>query len=319
MEGANDFLEWDVQGRGLRDFGSAVHLEAAFWKPAYLVRHAATGRDDGRRETWLSRRLSRSEPQTLALRAAQQTVTRFLATEAVQCTDLVEVEILGGRDEEIVPASWGRVLTALGGTDNGTAFEMVGHAGRATCGFAVKRTELHVLERVVGVESREAVLRRREAPLARMLLAAESPHETLLAFGLSSAFVRPLRHSESFAYDPLSPIVSALGSAGLRTCALFQVLFQRAEHPWGPTAVLACTDRRGGPLFRDAPDLPAAAREFAAEPTCAVSIRFAATGSDYQEQHRILREVLAGLRQFDLPRATNSFPSRRRRTSSSTS
>jgi predicted DNA-binding transcriptional regulator AlpA len=273
------FYDWELAGRGWREYEHAVALEPPF-RPFLGHQAPPPSIDDGRKPTRISRFIS-----WLTSAGAQKQLPAPIEEPVVEPLPFVWSDSLRELDLLAPPALRFDVLGGnhwLGNVATSwlpIAFELVAFNGRVTPRIvAAERDWERIREQTLAFFP--GVLLR---PSRRSLESIwdEAPGEMVgaMEFALAREFMLPLPEP-SARTDLFVPLVSALGGLGNETVAVVQVLFESIRAPWGDHAVRAVTTAEGDPFFMDAPEITILGKKKCSEPLFAASMRLAICASD---------------------------------------
>jgi hypothetical protein len=209
-----------------------------------------------------------------------------------------ELELLVPPGEKIDSAAMATFLRSIMEVGDPIAFELVGRGRSVSVRFAGSAEGLAVIRDNLRAFFPTATIRE-DAPSVMALWATVAGDPYALEFGLAREFMLPLRDAKPTA-DPLIAFVAALSDVRSNELALIQVLFDRARHPWGESAVRAVTSPDGTPFFIDAPELTQFAIDKFCEPLCAACVRLVVRAAPDRAED-LLRRIAGAFTQFGSP------------------
>jgi hypothetical protein len=132
--------------------------------------------------------------------------------------------------------------------------------------------------------------------------------QVIADFGLANEFFLPLQVANALGIDPYIPLVAALAEARGNEVLCVQVLYTRLINPWEGAIRDALTDGAGEPLFVDAPEFIALAKEKTETPLHAVVLRVAASAKTMERAQALARSTASFFRQFGRPGGNELIP-----------
>ena len=116
--------------------------------------------------------------------------------------------------------------------------------------------------------------------------------------GLGSEFMLPLGNPRC---DLLAEVVTAMNLLGKEELALFQVLFEPVQNPWGESTLTAVRDGDGKPFFSDRPELVKAAEKKVSSQLFAVVVRLVSSAASLERAWEIIADMAAPLSAVSQP------------------
>src|SRR5207248_1645965 len=207
------FHEWERRGRGWLQWPRPVALEPPF-RPFYghFILSPATPKDDGRRETVVSRFLGSLVPKSVPTPAPQLPEGLFEEPdpEYVERQDYAELAIALPEGTRIDHDAAEGLLVALGASRHPIAFEIIGTSERITMQLAAAEDEApHVAEALRGFFPTAGVAEGRGLLLQAWREAGQQI--ALVECALAREFMLPLRTFLKPDPDPLIGLFAALG------------------------------------------------------------------------------------------------------------
>jgi len=303
----DEFYRWELRGRGWQVWDVPVLPEPPF-RPFFghtLPALPSRPLDDARKPTFLGglverlreRVSGRTPPHTPQLPEVEEPLPD--ADESDE--ELVELVVTLPPDVKLTKERAERFLLVLSALAHPVSFEIVGEPGRISVGLACRAPDAPEVRGTVRAYFPEAAIREEESWLRGLWEEDEGRETTVVDFGLSREFMLPLKRPGSFDTDPLIAVIGALGDLRDGEVALFQILFQAAQHPWAPSILRAVTDGEGGSFFADAPEIVSQAEEKVAHPLCAAVVRVAAQSAKHGRALTLARSLWRSLAQFRDP------------------
>lgn len=309
------FYAWEKRGRGWQVCPYPVELEPAFDPFLFHSMPALPAIDDARKPTALSRfveRLkSRFTPQAAVLQTEPHPVPEYEPLEPVPFDlpdRLAELQIAIPTDLKVSKTAAEQFLLSLSYCEYPVAFEMVGSADTIFVQFTCAESDRQQVSAALTACFPECALEEHRDRLRSLWQLGPAVESTLVEFGLSHEFMRPLRTIDRFETDPLAPFVAALGALRNAEIGVLQVLLQRARYPWADSCLRAVVDWEGRSFFADAPEMVALAKEKVSRPLFACVLRAAAKSSVYGRPLEVIRHIASGLNQFSDPLSNELIP-----------
>jgi hypothetical protein len=304
---AEVFAEWERRGRGWQVWDYAVNLEPVFSPVAPPATQIVVPvRDDARvQRGWQRLFVSNQNPQITGnndnLREEAVKNADNIKPSAFYRTEKVsEIQILLPPDLRTSPALTEQFWLSLTSSPSPLGFELVADASQIIVQIACNAGYVSHLKNQLQTFFPSLYLSEQKDFLTSRF---DYSHPVAIAdFGLSRNFLFPLQNFRSFNPDPLTGLVSSLGSLQANEKVLFQILFQKTRMAW--TEELQ--KLQGNPQFRKIlqeknPTVLAALREKLSSPLFAVVLRLAAQSANRQDSFDILKRVGANLTQFSSP------------------
>ena len=273
------FYDWELSGRGWREYEHAVGLEPPF-RPFLGHQVPAPAIDDARKHTWISRSIARltgaGPEKTLPAPVAEVAVDPepFAWTESLSELELLAPPAL--KVDAITGSQW---LRSVATSWLPLAFELVADKGRVTPRLvASERDSARIREHTVAFFP-NVLLRPARRSLDAMWDQATGEMVGAMEFALAREFMLPLAEPNART-DLFVPLISALGGLGEGAVAVVQVLFESIRAPWADHAIRAVTTPDGDPFFMDAPEITNLGRGKCSEPLFAAVLRAAICAPD---------------------------------------
>ncbi len=272
------FYDWELSGRGWREYEHAVALEPPF-RPFPGHQAPLPSIDDGRKHTWISRAIARLTSGGIekTLPAAIEEAVEpspFVWSESLRELDLLAPAAL--KSDALASGQWlGNVATSW----LPLAFELVSVNGRVTPRIVASERDWERIREQTAAFFPGVLLRPSRRSLESIWDDAPGEMVGAMEFALAREFMLPLPEPNART-DLYVPLISALGGLGDETVAIVQILFESIRSPWGDHAIRALTTPEGDPFFMDAPEITSLGKEKCSEPLFAAAIRFAICASE---------------------------------------
>ena len=288
------FYEWERRGRGWLQWPRSVVLEPPF-RPFYghFVLPPTSPRDDGRRETVVSRFFDSLVPKTAP---SPPTLPEGLFDEPepefVDRQEYVELAVVLPEGTRVDHDAAEGLLIALGSSQHPVAFEIIGTSERIVMQLAAAKDEApHIAETLRGFFPAAGVAEARGSLFQTWRETGE--RIALMECALAREFMLPLRTFLKPDPDPLIGLFASLSSLTPGDLGVLQILFRATREDWPASVKRALLDGEGKPFFMDAPELTRLGLEKIAHPLFAVVIRIAAAAND-QGRATVIAERIAG-------------------------
>lgn len=261
--------EWDMRARGYDAWDYCVELEPAFIPFSFQPPTPPEVIDDGRRLGFLD--LFKPDRQ----RPKPHIIERPSPRPYQGSDDLCELQLVLPVAFSVNPALASELLAALHNLSRPLAFELIGVGSGIVVQLACDKHDLAEVAGSIRAFFPEVKLREHPA-LLESQWSEIAGYGSLIDFGLSEYFFRPLRSGPLLERDPLIGIVGALGEVHEGELSLLQVLFHPAVEPWGSQLWdFASVDEEAKVL------LPLLKAKFS-EPALATVVRIASLASEPQ-------------------------------------
>ena len=310
-----EFYAWERRGRGWLTWSEPVELEPPF-RPFFIPRSApAPGCfDDGRKPTFLSKLTDR------IVGARQEASNEHEQVD--EWPDEPEPELWYGHEEisellvavppdlDLARESAEQFLLAVPKAAGPIAFELVGNAECVRLLLACGKADEPSIAQTLKAYFPDVLISRQPNSLTELWASAEHGSVVLADVGLAHEFMVPLRLIRRFDVDPLASIVGSLADLRHGETGVFQVLFQRAHHPWAREALNAVLDDRGSPFFIDAPEISALAKTKVARPLFTAVLRIGVRAGRHDRALAVARRLTSALSVLADPIANELIPLR---------
>ncbi|KAA3626934.1 MAG: hypothetical protein DWQ08_08085, partial [Proteobacteria bacterium] len=152
-------------------------------------------------------------------------------------------------------------------------FEVIGTETQITMQLACREPDVGFVRSQIDTLLPEVVIRQEPQYLERHFDAGAEEWVGAVGFGLRHECVIPIETPNRFDPDPLNGIVASLSLSEAREAQVLQIMCQPVVNDWSSELKLSVLDADGSPYFSDAPELVGYAREKAASPLYATTIR----------------------------------------------
>lgn len=305
------FYAWELRGRGWQVWPEPVDLEPPFrpfWR--YLPEMEAV--DDGRIPSWwerFARVLTLSNSRllpTVPAVGSEYEVVEAPAPVVGEAEELCALQVVLPPNFEPLKGGASQLLLALTSCRDVVSFELIGTPQAIVVQFVCRAGDRISLRQQIESFFPDAVVTAQDDQLLQQ--ADKSLAWTVVDFGLSQEFVRPLHSLAQIPVDPLVTLCGAMGELDDGEMAVIQILFQPTTWPWAESIFRAVTDCEGDSFFVDAPEMVALARDKIRYPLFATVVRTAAQGSTLGRCWQITRHLGSGLAQMADPISNELIP-----------
>src|SRR6185503_4617202 len=301
------FAKWEQRGRGWHVWPQPTTPEPPFRSfDGFRPPPFQPGSDDGRKPSWIAslfdgieRQLNSrppplpepesEEPEPTVLERSP--LTEFRAVLPAKL-DLKADMLRGFLDQVAICAE-------------PLAFELVGQSESISLQFVAADLDAQTFRRHLTSFFREIAFLENKDPLEDRSYARAAEHE-VIEFGLGNEFMLPL--NTDFNLDPFIGLLGPLSELRADELAVFQVLFQHAEHPWQDSMRRSIVDEDGDPIFVNRPNLITGAKIKLSSPLFGVVVRIATMARVYDRALELAREMAFALRVFAKPDFNELIP-----------
>jgi hypothetical protein len=305
---SEQFYQWELRGRGIEVFPKPVSPEPPFRPFCGHFVPFENIPDDGRRTTFLSslveklsRKLSTAPPEMPSPSPPEEEPE----PELLFRERLIELQTTLPADLDSAKDAFEHFLHNLSLCREPVAFELLGLPQSVTAQFASHPGDASLVQRQLEAHFPEALFQPRDSTLETAWDAAEGDDALVVEFGLAREFMYSLSCGK---FDPFVGIVGAMSALQGGELALFQVIWQRVQHPWAQSIVNSVTGADGRPFFVNCPELANAAEEKVSHPLFAAVIRIAVKSERHERTLQIARDIAASLAVFGNPSGNEIIP-----------
>jgi len=299
---SKQFYEWESRGRGWQVFAEPVYPEPPF-KFFNGYRLAQPEMDAGRRPTVFSslfRKLAQSQPEPVVEEVEEEPEPLPLTRDA-----LIEFQAFLPADLDVSRESFDQFFRNLDLCHEPVAFELVGTHQRVLAEFATCEADAPAVRKQLAAHFPDVPFRQLQDGLAKTWDASAGDEAFAIEFGLEREFMLPLAVGK---HDTFVGLIGALADLQPGELALFQILWQSVQNPWGESLVNSVSYPDGKPLFVNASDLAGAAENKAAKPLYAAVVRIMARAATRRRLEEIAREMASSLRVYSNPQGNTLIP-----------
>jgi hypothetical protein len=304
------FYDWEMRGRGWQVFDRPVELEPPF-RPffGHFISTPNQLVDDGRRATFLSSLVgglfkAPAGPVVVLPPDDAEPEPEYLDDSS----RLVEVRAVLPPETKITKDAAAQFLMSLGHVSRPASFEVVGTSDAIVVQLVSSQNDRQQMREQLQAYFPEALLSEHDGYLEALWDATGAKATTVVEFGLSKEFMRPLRSFERFDPDPLAGLIGAMSELGATDTAIFQVLFIPVHHRWPESMIRAVTDDAGDSFFIDDPVMVKLTAEKISSPLFATVVRVAAQSPKRKRAWRIAQGIGKSLRQFSEAASNELIP-----------
>ena len=301
------FAKWEQRGRGWHVWPQPTTPEPPFRSfDGFRPPPFQPGSDDGRKPSWIAslfdgieRQLNSrppplpepesEEPEPTVLERSP--LTEFRAVLPAKL-DLKADMLRGFLDQVAICAE-------------PLAFELVGQSESISLQFVATDRDAPTVRRHLTSFFREIAFLESKDALENLWYERAAEPE-VIEFGLGNEFMLPL--NTDFNLDPFIGLLGPLSELRADELAVFQVLFQHAEHPWQDSMRRSIVDEDGDPIFVNRPNLITGAKIKLSSPLFGVVVRIATMARVYDRALELAREMAFALRVFAKPDFNELIP-----------
>ena len=303
---SQQFLEWEIRGRGWRVYDQPIYPEPPFVPFTYRPMTDTLAVDDGRRPTFLSSLVRKLANHVAPVAATtpeelEEEPEPILLERAPQ----IEFQLSLPADLNASRDSLEQFFRNISLCQEPVGFELLGVHQRVTAQFVASEADAPMVRKQLLAHFPEVELREQSGALAKAWEASAGDLAFVVDFGLKNEFMLPLASGK---LDPFIGLVSALAELQPGELGLFQVLWQPVQNPWADNLLQAVEHPDGKPIFVNAPELVSAAMKKAASPMYAVVVRIFGRSDDWSRLKGIARDLASSLRVFSDPQANTLIP-----------
>ena len=291
------FAKWEQRGRGWHVWPQPTTPEPVFRafdgfrSPPFLP-----DSDDGRKPSWIAsffedieRRLNPRPPPL------PEPETEEPEPAVLERSPLTEFRAVLPAKLDIKNEAFRAFLDQLSICAEPLAFELVAQPESISVQFVAADRDTPTLRRQLTNFFREVAFLESRGELEN-LWRENAAEPAIIEFGLGQEFMLPL--NTHFNLDPFVGLVGPLSELRRGELAVFQVLFQHAQHPWQESVRRSITDEDGKPIFVNRPTLLTGSKEKLSSPLFGVVVRIATTAPVFDRALEIARELAFTLRVF---------------------
>jgi hypothetical protein len=218
---------------------------------------------------------------------------------------LVELQTTLPADLDIQKDAFEHFLNNLSLCREPLSFELLGLPKTVIAQFAAHPCDCPLVERQLQAHFPEALFQPRQDTLEAAWNNSDGDDALVVEFGLEREFMFSLASGKR---DPFVGIVAAMSALQSGELALFQVIWQRVEHPWEQSIVNSVTGPDGKPFFINCPELAEAADEKVSHPLFAAVVRVGVKSRGQERTVDIARDLAASLSVFARPGGNELIP-----------
>ena len=309
----DQFYAWERRGRGWLLWDEPVELEPPF-RPFLVPSLAPSAEtiDDGRRPTFLSKLTDRM----FGSGKSSDVEVEFEPPEEPEPdrwyghSEISELVVAVPPDLDVARESAEHLLLAIPRAVGPVGFELVGGNESVRLLLACGRQDAPSVAQTLKAYFPDVLVTSEPNALTTSWAAADRGSAVIADIGLAHEFMVPLRLVRRFDVDPLASVVASLADLRQGETGVFQVLFERARHPWAREALSAVLDDRGSPFFIDAPEISALAKAKMARPLFCTVLRIGVRTASRDRSLTVARRLIGALSVLADPVANELMPLR---------
>jgi Type IV secretion-system coupling protein DNA-binding domain len=288
------FYTWEYRGRGYSLSDVPILLEPPFI-PFYRHGYNPPFIDDGKRSTIFSIIIDlvkgkKEEPQQEEETLDYETLDPYIQEGERNITAIV---VKLPKERNISPENMKALLLMLSYTDNSISFEIIGDGNEITIQFVCDTNDSASISAHIKAYFPDCTILQSDTYSEEILL--PETETSVIDFGLSEEFIRPLKTSKNFNIDPLTAVLGIFENLSGAERGGIQILFQNAVNKWSESIVRSVTLSDGNSFFLDMPDAPKIAQEKIQSPLFAVSIRVFGQGETGKKAMAVVQRVSLAL------------------------
>nr|WP_321237454.1 DUF87 domain-containing protein [uncultured Psychroserpens sp.] len=284
-----NFYKWEYQFRGYYHFDTPIDIELPYVSFQHLTCINTHHVDDGKVSSLLkhvSKFLSSPKDKDVPELEVVEVEPRFLEFE--NKPNLVGMSLSFLNETEILPSRNLEFLNMLSFSEHSISFEIIGRSDDIT------------IQIVCSVQDKPRVRSHFQAYFPNSIVqdveitdfGFSRSHDIAIAdFGLNNEYMRSITTVDSFAIDPLTPIIATMESIQHNELAVFQMLIRGIRSPLAKDISNSVSDGKGGSFFVDAPEMPSCAKVKIAHPLFSVVMRIATQGESNLKSQYLAQEL----------------------------
>lgn len=212
-----------------------------------------------------------------------------------------ELKLSSGQTEQL--------LLTLASCSGFTGFEIISTSREIVLQITCPEKEKAIVSAHLKSHLPNLDLRESAEDLLKKYLEPDRTHQSVLVdFGLEREWFIPLPFGESFAADPLLPLIAGFESIAEDETACLQILFCRTRGDWQRAVQEAIFDKVGKPVFANLQNHLLSIKEKLSHPLLAAVVRFAARSDSKEKSIEIARRAGAFFKQFSAPSGNALVP-----------
>lgn len=301
------FLAWEIRGRGWQLWDSPVHPEPPFrpFLGHFLPQEAII--DDGRRPTvlgGLTERLWRAVAGVNG-RVTEPPEEEEPQAEAFMRSAVKSIEVRLPFGVSLSHEEWAYFFASLSLASEPLAFELIADERTLSIQFTAAQADISMVRRQVEAFFPGVSVIPGKDTLRETWEGQGTRHAAVVDFGLEKEFMLTLSVGKA---DPFMPLLGVLEGLGAGELGVYQIVFDPVHAPWAESVIRSVSDASGEPFFDNAPELLSGAKEKICRPLYSVSMRLAAKSEQSARTIAILREMAGAMRVFDNPSGNSLIP-----------
>jgi len=309
------FYDWEMRGRGWRVFSYPVRLEPPFRGLYYYDTVPGAVEDDGRVPSFFGKLFGNSGGD--GTKKTDDLEAEYLAQiaemdEPVVCDHLeeefIELQLILPKEQKVAKPFVDRLVASATYCTNPISFEVVGTPNEVVVQMSATERDLPQLRQQLRAFFPDSHFLEVSNGFLERAWGSGEGRSQIADFGLSNEFMIPLATVLNLDLDPLLSIVGALNELEYDEVGVFQVLFQKVKSNWGSEIMDSVRFRDGKPVFSDAPEMVALAKQKIGSQLYAAVVRVAAKAPDAERVWRIVRGIAAGMAQLSTPMSNELIP-----------
>ncbi len=275
------FYDWEQRGRGWAVYPVAVDLEPPFYP--FFGHFSSTApfetADDSVRHTiasgavaLLRKAFKKKPPPQPEYEDDVILPIEFDCDEQLRAFSIV---LPKGTPVKVEEAE--QLLTMLSYTAWPLSFEILANSEHISYQLVCRETDIPQVNSQVKAFFPDCIIKEHPRGLDR--IAGNAVYQSVIDYGLSDEFMRPLAAQKNFNLDPFIGLCAAFEALRQGEFTAIQILFKGTVNPWTESIMRAVLDNGGGDFFENAPDMVPLAKEKVAAPLFGVTIKVIGEGA----------------------------------------
>lgn len=320
---SRQFYEWERRGRGWQVCHYAVDLEPPFRPFVFFEPPKEPITDDGRIPGFFSRLFGENGNSSASLIRRQEHSTEaahrghlaeldepefcsYLAEEFNEIRVVLPSEHAAGTISKAVTE---QLLLSLAFASYPVGFDVIGTSEKIVVQFAATHDDLPQLEQQLAAHlSAFTLTKNQDNDYLTNTWINSGESRVIVDFGLSEEFMLPLNTTKNFEPDPLMAVIGAMEHLQDEETAVFQILFQKAQHDWPQEIINTLRIFEGTDFFSHVPDMMLLAKSKLNSPLFSTVVRVGARSTSDSRAWQIARNIGGALASLSRPSANELIP-----------
>ena len=270
-----NFYEWDYLGRGYYCFPEKVDIEPRYIPFEHHVNSQKEYKDDGKVPGLFESIGSLFSPkETIQKEIDLPKSPKWNSFQSAPLSEAFSLHFK--KDTEISSVIAEEFIKILSYSESPISFEIIGTYDQIIVQIVCSRGDKNRIVPFIKTYFPKVFIK--ETTTRCLPFDIEQPIG-ICDFGISDELARPINVPNSFAIDPLTPMIATMNHLAIGDIAMLQVIFKGVTGPWASDIQDAVSDGTGGSFFADSPEMPQCAAAKIASPLYSAVIRIAAQGT----------------------------------------